>query len=239
MADELPAMESPFGDGPLEDVNPEATPEPTPESEPLDPQAQALVDSQAREQEANARADAAQQNLTRALATPTPAPPPQTVLAPPAPMPDPVTDAAGFQTWLASEQAKTTATHQGEIARLRAENQMHAETRSADQLFNEFVATRPGLANQREIVDAAARKAGVTLNEPTSEIFRKTEEALRAAGVNVGERQPLPKKGAAAAAAAVGRGSAGPRPAPKPATENDDVDFVDQIADRAHELGLN
>ena len=239
MADELPAMESPFGDGPLEDVNPEATPEPTPESEPLDPQAQALVDSQAREQEANARADAAQQNLTRALATPTPAPPPQTVLAPPAPMPDPVTDAAGFQTWLAGEQAKTTATHQGEIARLRAENQAHTETRSADQLFNEYVATRPSLANQREIVEAAANKAGTRLDEPKAEIFRKTDEALRAAGVNVGEKQPLPTKSNAAAAAAVGRGSAGARPAPKPSDEPQAKDFVDQIADRAYDLGLN
>jgi hypothetical protein len=55
----------------------------------------------------------------------------------------------------------------------------------------------------------------------------------------VGERQPLPKKTDAAAVAAVGRGSAGPRPAPKPDTSSVDVDFVDQIMDRAHELGLN
>lgn len=236
--EEVSGFESPFGDGPLDGTDPQAIEAPPEEAPEVTPEAQALLDAQQREQNANARAEQLQNTLIAQLQTPAPAP--QAVAAPPAPMPDPVTDAEGFRTWLAREQAATATAARQEIDVLKGRLKAADETRSADQLFNDYVATRPALRNQRKMVEAAASQAGALLSEPDAEIFRKTDAALAALGVDVGEKQSLPKKKKSdAAAASVGRGSAGPRPAPKPDTSSAEVDFVDQIMDRAHELGLN
>ena len=91
-------------------------------------------------------------------------------VADPGPMPDPVRDPEGFGTWLGQRDKHAEAKFNKTLGAMQADLQQNAR---ANDLFTQFVSQHPDMADKRDIVELASRRAGLRPTDSKEMIFSK------------------------------------------------------------------
>jgi len=155
----------------------------------------------------------------------------------PGAMPDAAREPEQFAAWLNKRDAHAEAKFNRAISGMQRE--MQTNTRAND-LFSRFVAKYPSMADKRDVVELASRRAGLRPTDPDARIFEKVIEQLVVLGIPVDaqpEGDPPPRR-RGGRAAGLGGGS-GPRRRRSPAPAEEKVtDLIDQISQDQANLGI-
>lgn len=233
--------------------DPAADPEPeyeAPTEDEFDALQQQLADAQERESHWNEQLAESQSLISKALGaggSPSASPPPKPE-PPLGPMPSQELEPQKFEAWMDVRDAIRDRRVVTAIQGLRTE---FSQDTKANDLFHEFVQRYPSMASERDLVDLAARQAGVTVTDAPDSVFQKTSKRLIAMGIQldaeseedaddpegIENRTTPPKKIGAPRTAGVGRGSGRVRRRKKD-PEKPPVGLLDAVTDRAIEIGI-
>lgn len=233
--------------------DPAADPDPeyeAPTEDEFDALQQQLAAAQERESRFNEQLGASQRLVSEALGAggrPSASPPPKPE-PPLGPMPDSAIEPAKFQEWLDARDAIRDRRVVTAMQGLRSE---FSQDTKANDLFHEFVQRYPAMASERDLVDLAARQAGVAVTDTPESIFEKTSKRLIAMGIQletesvedpddpegIEHRTTPPKTIGAPRTAGVGRGSGRARRRKKD-VEKPPVDLLDAITDEQIRMGI-
>jgi hypothetical protein len=151
-------------------------------------------------------------------------------------MPDAARDPEEFAAWLNKRDQHTEAKFTRKISGMQTEMQTNAR---ANDLFSKFVAKYPDMADKRDVVELASRRAGLRPTDPEPKIFEKVIEQLTMLGISVDPKkaaEPAPGR-RGGRAAGLGAGS-GLRRRRREEPEDKPVDLIDQITQDQVNLGI-
>jgi hypothetical protein len=157
----------------------------------------------------------------------------------PGPMPDPVGDADGFAGWLTKRDKHAEAKFNRQLRVIQGD--IHQNARAND-LFAEFVAQYPAMADKRDLVEFVSRRAGLTPHDPKEKIFQKVLDGLTGLGISVepqpsGDPPPRSPRGGGGRTAGLGGGSSARR-RPRAEPKEEVKDLIDQIAEDQVRMGV-
>jgi hypothetical protein len=156
----------------------------------------------------------------------------------PGEMPDPARDPKEFATWLNKRDRIAETRINRNLQTFQSEVQ---QTTRANDLFAQFIAKYPHMADKRAYIETAAREAGLRPTDPKEKIFEKVTDELKRLGVDVepqAKEDPSPRtRGDGGRTAGLGGGS-GARRRRRAEKEEEVKDLVDQVAEEQVRLGI-
>jgi hypothetical protein len=166
------------------------------------------------------------------------APPPDPEPEEPGPMPDPARDPDDFGLWLGKRDKFAEHKFTKQLRAVQAEHQFNDR---ANALFSEFVAKYPKMADKRDVVELASRRAGLRPTDPKEQIFEKVLDQLTVMGFTVEDQppgDPPPKVRAGGGRTSGLGGGSGQRRRRRAEPEEKATDLVDQMAAEQVRMGV-